>query len=376
MPRRAMCGTVGAGNAALALHLWDAEHIERQPPYIDRSDRNEYRVGNADISMKTQLIYCCALDMALRCRVGESYKEGNSVKIQFDTTLERDIDLLVMEEFISDKDFAEIFLNAVGITASYTIAAVIHSKTDAELGESDIVFVLELNGKRHALHIEDKIDAIAMPRQRDRYDLRAQKDIEKGQYESYSVLIVAPSKYLAVNSEAQKYEHQVTYEQMRDHFAAKADERSKYKLALIERAIIDQKNGYQYVANPGVVRFCTAMAAYQKEKYPGLPGGSTAWWPEYPTLLNDTKIVFKANKGFCDLQFGHALAPKLYLRVKSYLSERMRVVQAGKSASVRIVASPIWFENAFEENLGQVDEALAAINELYELSQKLVEADV
>ena len=37
------------------------------------------------------------------------------MKIQFDTTLERDIDLLIMEEFIADKMFARIFLEAVGI---------------------------------------------------------------------------------------------------------------------------------------------------------------------------------------------------------------------------------------------------------------------
>jgi hypothetical protein len=100
-----------------------------------------------------------------------------------------------------------------------------------------------------------------------------------------------------------------------------------------------------------------------------------AWWPGYPTLLRGAAIVFKANKGFCDLQFGHTLAPDLYLRVKSHLSQRMRVVQAGKSAAVRIVVSPIRFEAAFEENLDRVDEALSAINELYELSMKLVEAD-
>ena len=304
----------------------------------------------------------------------KTHREGSeAMKIQMDTTLERDIDLLIMEEFISDNEFAKIFLGTVGIAAPYRIEAAIHSKTDAELGESDIVFVMEISGKKHALHIEDKIDAIAMPRQRDRYDLRAQKDIAKGQYASYSVLIVAPSKYLAMNSEAQKYEYQVTYEQMRDYFSAKPDERSKYKLALIERAIAEQKNGYQYVANPGVVHFCSAMATYQKENYPGLPRGTVAWWPEYPTLLSDTKIVFKANKGFCDLQFGHTLAQDLYLRTKDYLSERMSVVQAGKSASVRIVVTPIWFENKFAEKVVEVDEALVAIGELYELSKKFVE---
>ena len=85
-----------------------------------------------------------------------------------------------------------------------------------------------------------------------------------------------------------------------------------------------------------------------------------------------TKVVFKANKGFCDLQFGHTLAQDLYGRVKDHLTERMNVVQAGKSASVRIAVTPIWFENYFEEKLAEVDEALTALDELYELSKKLL----
>lgn len=294
------------------------------------------------------------------------------MEIRLNTTLERDIDLLIMEEFISDEAFAKIFLDAVGICNSYAIDEAIHSKTDADLGESDIVFILNISGKRHALHIEDKIDAIAMPRQHDRYDLRAQKDIAEGQYDSYSVLIVAPEKYLANNKEAQKYAHYVTYEKLREHFLRKSDRRSKYKLALIERAIYEQKNGYQYEANPGVVRFCTAMAAYQKKNYPKLPIGTIAWWPEYPTLPKDTKVVFKANKGFCDLQFSHTLAQDLYGRVKNLLSERMNIVQAGKSASVRITVTPIWFENRFEDKIAEVDEALEALTELYDLSKELL----
>lgn len=298
--------------------------------------------------------------------------ESTQMKIQIDTTEERDIDLLIIEEFISDSDFASIFLNAAGISGAYAVEKAIHSKTDVDLGESDIVFILNINGLRHALHIEDKIDAIAMKNQSGRYIKRAEKDIANGEYDTYSVLIVAPQKYLDNNEEAKKYPHQVKYEQLQEHFKSKKDTRSKYKLALIERAIIEQKNGYQWKENPWVVRFCTAMNDYKRKNYPGLPDGTVAWWPEYSTLLSDVKVVFKANKGFCDLQFGHTDAKDLYFRVKDYLSERMNVVTAGKSSSVRIIVTPISFENNFEDNISEVDEALVAICELYELSKKLL----
>ena len=224
------------------------------------------------------------------------------MKIQIDTTLERDIDLLIIEEFISDESFARIFLTAAGIREPYIIEEAIHSKTDATLGESDIVFILNTSGKRHALHIEDKIDAMAMPEQYNRYILRAQKDIAGGQYDSFSVLIVAPNKYLSHNKEAQKYIH--------------------------------------------------------------------------PTLLKDTVTIFKADKGFCDLQFGHTSAQDLFAQTKKYLAKCMTVVQTGKSASVRIIVFPIRFENRFEDEIEKVDEALAAIAQLYALSEKIAEIDL
>ena len=114
------------------------------------------------------------------------------MNIKIDTTLERDIDLLILEEFISNPEFASIFLKAVGISDAYTIGTAIHSKMDAELGESDIVFVLNINGKRHALHIEDKIDAPTMSKQSERYYIRGNDGKKRGEYEKFYVFLVCP----------------------------------------------------------------------------------------------------------------------------------------------------------------------------------------
>lgn len=297
------------------------------------------------------------------------------MEIRLDTTLERDMDLLIMEEFISDKSFSHLFLDEVRITEEYTVEKAIHSMRDSDLGESDIVFILRVNGIRHAVHIEDKIDALAMPNQYDRYVMRAEKDIASGLYDRYSILIVAPANYLLANKEARKYKHRIQYEQLREHFAVKPDPRSQYKLALIDRAIQEQKSGYQWEANPGVVRFCTAMDAYQKNHYPDLPKGSQAWWREYKTLMPDVKLVYKANKGFCDLQFRNCTRQALFARVGTFLSDRMTIEKTGKSASVRIEVTPIWFEKEFEEKVEAVDEALAALQELMKLSKIIAKSD-
>lgn len=294
--------------------------------------------------------------------------KGVCMKIQIEKTYERDIDLLIIEEFISNKDFAEIFL---GKTTDYVIENVIHSKIDGSFGESDVVIIINQNGKRHALHVEDKIDAIAMEEQHARYHKRAQNDIAKGEYDTYSVYIVAPEKYLDTNKEASKYERKIKYEELRDYFASKKDLRSKYKLALIDKAIEEQKNGYQWEANVGVVDFCSKMNVYKKSKFPGLPDGTIAWWSGYPTKIKGATIVFKANKGFCDLQFSNTTELDLLERVKNHISTKMSVVKAGKSASIRMKVTPINFENKFEDETEKVDEALSALWELFELSNEL-----
>lgn len=295
------------------------------------------------------------------------------MEIKFDTVLERDMDILILEEFISSREFAEIFLRVAGIYGDYTVEQAAHSVRDMNLGESDLVFVLNINGARHAVHIEDKIDAQAMPEQCSRYTQRAEKDVLAGKYDAYSVILVAPEKYLSSNQEAQKYENKVSYEQLRDYFAAKSDLRSQYKLAVINRTIDEQKNRYQWEPNFRVVRFCAAMDAYQQEHFPNLPIGTQAWWRHYQTFLPDTVLVYKANKGFCDLQFDHCAPQEVYMRVKEQMSNRMTIEKTGKASSVRISVRPVWFEKEFQDKVTEVEEALVALSELYEMSKRLLE---
>ena len=290
--------------------------------------------------------------------------------IKIDTTLERDMDLLIIEEFIANTGFAELFLSKIGIR-EYILVEAIHSKRDVEYGESDIVLLLEYQNKRHAIHIEDKIDASAMPNQPERYHSRAQKDISKGVYDEYSVFLVAPQKYIETNEPAQKYQFKVTYEELLEHFYTLEDPRYLYKIALIERAILNQKNGYQYQADERMSEFCGKLNEYKKDFFPFLPPLSTAWWPECSALVSGAKIVLKANKGHCDLQFARTTIEELNSCVAHKLKGRMYIAQAGKSASVRINVAPIDFEQTFSIYKNEVHCALEAIAELYNLSKEI-----
>ena len=76
---------------------------------------------------------------------------------------------------------------------------------------------------------------------------------------------------------------------------------------LRKKLFYEQKNGYQWEANPGVVSFCTKMNAYKKTKYPGLPDMTISWWPECLTTLKKVKVVFKADKVFVTFSLGKQL---------------------------------------------------------------------
>ena len=117
---------------------------------------------------------------------------------KFRDILEHDMDMLILEEFACSIGFSKIFLNKVHISDAKVISTW-QSKTDSELGESDMTVVLEYNNKKIALLIEDKIDAIAMSEQPARYVLRGNKGVTDGEYDTYYIFIVAPQEYLEKN---------------------------------------------------------------------------------------------------------------------------------------------------------------------------------
>ena len=197
------------------------------------------------------------------------------------------------------------------------------------------------------------------------------KCAEKGEYQRCSVIIVAPEKYLKANSEAQKYKYRVTYEQILEFFYKKNDIRSKYKAALIERAIKEQGSGYQWTPNPDVVRFCTAMYEYESQHFEGMTKGTVAWWPTFRTIHKDVEVQFKANKGHCDLAFKKMTYADLYRSYRDKIYGRMEIVKTGKSSAIRIAVNPIRFEDNFDDVVDDVHEALEAIGILLDFCNLL-----
>ena len=303
--------------------------------------------------------------------------------IEFKKIYEHDMDLLIIEEFVSDRNFARIFLDKLQLSDDYTIQKASHSMADAD-GESDVTLILQYPDKRVALLIEDKIDAQTMPEQSERYHKRAQKAVSHGEYDCYYVMLAAPADYHKEheNDSNAAYEHRVCYEELREYLGKQSHVRASVKAAMIDCAIKEKKAGYQVQEVPAVTEFWVKLRQFCKENYPQLnmvgedaPKGAAASWPEFRTSLGTIKVIYKSQKGYVDLEFpkyGDRVAD-LRLKIKDRMTPSMQVWNTGKSASVRI-SNNRWkldFSQDFYMHTDVVCEVLRAVSILCEFASTL-----
>ena len=308
----------------------------------------------------------------------------DKLKCVFSDVSERDMDLLFLEEFACSQRFADLFLSKIGMSGA-NVVEIEQSKVDIELGESDMTVIVEYNGLRHALLIEDKIDAIAMPNQSGRYQERGKKGIENGDYLSFDVFIVAPKRYLEQNEESKKYPNRITYEECMEYFSILEDKRAAFKLQQIEQAIHKQKSGgYTVIENEQVTDSWSKYIAMKDESYPylwlatsGGPKGAKASWPRYNTVIKGLYMYHKTEFGYIDLNFSGCAerAPELRKELERMLGnlteQKLSVHVTGKSAVLRIHVPVIEFRKSFDEQIPNAEKCFEAIAVMTSLAEKL-----
>ena len=113
--------------------------------------------------------------------IKDEWEDDGGMICDFRFVSEWDTTLMFMTAFASDQDFLQIFLSKTPDASEYySIDAVYRSKLETDLGETDLQVNYTVNGKRHAIIIENKIDAQETINQHGRYILRAEKGKERG----------------------------------------------------------------------------------------------------------------------------------------------------------------------------------------------------
>jgi len=137
---------------------------------------------------------------------------------------ERDIDLLLVEEFTVNAQFGKWFISHLAETSKDLPVmekglGAWHSVTELGLGESDIVFLFESTDSAEvALLIENKVHAVAQPERDKRYRERGKLGIETGKWNDFRTCLIAPARYLALHQMTEEYDGFVSYEDLRAFF--------------------------------------------------------------------------------------------------------------------------------------------------------------
>lgn len=307
------------------------------------------------------------------------------INCTFNAVHERDMDLLFLEALVSDIGFANLVLSKTRFcNKEFQVLRATLSETETDLGETDICVILQIEDIRVGLLVEDKIDAIAMPEQSLRYHKRAEKSILKGKFDAYEVFIFCPQKYYENNAEAKKYDHFLSYEEIKNYFDSKNDVISTVRSQQLAQAIDRAKKPPEVNVGEAANLFFNKYKAYQKEYYPDLDlrtsDKSNGWWPHYSTKLGDVYLYHKRPEGFVDLTFPNAAEKMDALQamaswLRNHDVPNVVAVKTGKAAALRIEVPKMPLKAIFE-NIDPLDvkKAFDAIQALVDFANLIEDA--
>ncbi len=294
------------------------------------------------------------------------------MEFKIEKVLERDIDLLVINNFINGK-LNKLFLDKANLI-DYKVIDVEHSYFDADLGESDVTIILEKDNNKIGFLIEDKIDAPAMNLQPERYEERGKKGIKDRKYDEFKTFIIAPEQYLNSNPYVEKYQYQISYEEILEVLSDDI-----YARTLITKALEEKETGYIIIENEMVTKFWERYYEFIRMFYPTIriheihgPRGSKAAWPELLTDYKQVVIMHKSDRGYMDLTFGKMSE---YIDVfNNYVKDvasNLNIVKTGKSLSIRLNVPIIDFKKDFDNYIEEMHECMKSALKLYDILSKI-----
>lgn len=282
-----------------------------------------------------------------------------------ETVMERDIDLLILEELWANEDFRTKFRSFVGLPSDRDLKfkGAWHSVCHPTLGESDLVVKFsDQGGSVHAVLIENKVDAIPQPDQANRYRKRGEAGIDEGVWQGFTTCILAPEYYLRNTPDAGLYDTKVSYEALSELLGTSLKgfpERARFRQELLKHAIDQNRRGYSPKQDDKVTLFwrnywesVTARFPDLRMKEPGSKPADASWIDFHPfDFPKGFWIYHKLKEGTIDLQtpVKAERLQDLALACEPWLKEGMQVVKTGKSCSIRMEVSRLDHAGDFAE---------------------------
>jgi len=280
---------------------------------------------------------------------------------------ERDVDLILLEEFTTDNSFCEWFINELDLPEISKNLGAWRSITAYGLGETDILFSYKSENKRIYILIENKLDASFQDKQYERYLQRAENYVTDNSCDAAFTILVAPKLYCDNQSEFESY---VSYEQISKRLEFTGTKRNLFKSNLLKIASEKLRRGYQPINSEPVQKFWHSYWSFKEDKYPNLwmkkpdivPQNSD--WPMlYDDNLQGVVFYHKLGQGNTDATFKN-FSDETEFKIRAMLPEKYELVKHSKSFSIRIFSEKIDRTKDFNAQKELVNRGLENLEEL------------
>jgi hypothetical protein len=289
---------------------------------------------------------------------------------------ERDIDLLLMEEFQISDEFVAWFCSNLDLQEVQPAGAW-HSVSDTD-GETDLLLRVIVGEQRIGVLIENKINAPEQIRQAERYHIRGVRSREAGKFEDYLTVISAPQRYLDGLSSDSIYHHRVSYEAIAEWFNRSKDRRAAWRRQIMLEAIEQGRRGYTMVVSTTNTAFHMQYWEHLQGKHPRIKmqrpqnKGSKSNWIimkglDFPPGV---KLHHKVDQQVVELGFESRHVDEI-LSLQLQLPDEILVVQKGKTASLMVKVPPMDMTKGISPQVAALEEVLQAAYRLMPFARML-----
>lgn len=291
--------------------------------------------------------------------------EGSIIPVE--SILERDVDLILLEELSTDDSFCKWFIKELEFPDFTSANGVWKSISDFGLGETDILFSYNSDDKIIFVLIENKLDSPFQKEQFDRYIKRAEEYIRKKECDYAFAVLIAPKIYC---KNQKLFENYLTYESIAARLETVGSKRSLFKSNLLHIATEKLRRGYQPVNSVPVQQFWHFYWQYKEERFPDLimkkpdivPYKSD--WPVlYDKRLKNILFYHKLEQGNIDATF-KGFSEKIEHIIKELLPEWAKFVKHSNSFSIRVFSGQIDRTKEFKTQIDNIENGLKNIERI------------
>jgi hypothetical protein len=295
---------------------------------------------------------------------------------------ERDVDLLLAEEFSVNPAFADWFRSKTKFVDRTAHVADVYVSKSNNLGESDLIVLYEVtDGERFSLLIEDKVDAPLQPDQAKRYRLRADKEVRDGVCTEYEVVLCAPRFYIDGRRDLEGFERLISLEEISE-FLKKADPspRGQYRAHFLATASIKRINTWKREEDQATdalweAAYQLATHEFQILEMKRIPMTKNSTWidlrpRDMPTQPKRVYVSLKGDRGQIDLTFAKTTAHEFAKRLQPLLAGDMTIHQTEASAAIRIEIQGFRISEGLDQCMPKVKKAFEASARLIEFYRK------